>query len=708
MNRIKQFFHSFAKWFDWKDKSKLILIIALVAVFFGAFLGQMINTDFYRFDVYSQTIETHATTSKGEVLEAENGKPSRNTADIYKPKSASAEDPVPLVFVVPGIQRTKETQASFCIELARRGYAVICIDPYAQGESTSSYENQSATQEGYGLFHWMDYLFEDDDMYTLKEEWSWIDATRIGACGHSAGGNACQKLAEREGKFATENKKPSRVNGVYITGYIRGWSWTNTQCNIGISYSKNDEGAFQNKTYLKKVDILAKQEAGETLTAEEEWWLTVGNADLRYAQESVDIVNFQLNRAGEAALPKTEVAEGVSVSTVEIDAFYGNPYTYTYAVIHNESSLHALMPYDGETLINLVNFFEYTFDTESGLAPTNQIWWLKELGGVLSLVGGFMFICSLCVLLLRTKAFASIKKEVPARGANQKIKGRIIFWISFVLSAVIACVLYMVCVKWSVAWFPDAATGVQTWFFPQRFTNGVMLWAVANGLIGAALFFLAWGIKWLIDHVRAKKGKIAETTTADVKKSYLSQLGPVKIGGKDFLKTLGLAAILIGSFFALDYLIYGIFHTDMRFLFISARVTFNGHVIAATLMYLPFFFIFYFTNSMRVNCSMRPENWKEWLSQIIAVLGNTLGLIAILLIEYIPMMATGTIGYTDTVGPQWLFVNLLFSVIPMMALLPLLNRFFFNKTGKAWLGPLVTCVIFIAMMTGATTIYYII
>ena len=144
----------------------------------------------------------------------------------------------------------------------------------------------------------------------------------------------------------------------------------------------------------------------------------------------------------------------------------------------------------------------------------------------------------------------------------------------------------------------------------------------------------------------------------------------------------------------------------MRFFFLSVRFTLNPRVVAAMLMYIPFFFIFYMSNSMRVNCSMRPSNWKEGLSQVISVLGNTLGLLAILFIQYIPFIASGTIGYTDSVGPQWLFVNMLFTIIPMMAALPLFNRFFFNKTGRAWIGPMVICVIFVIMTGSGTTIYY--
>lgn len=124
-------------------------------------------------------------------------------------------------------------------------------------------------------------------------------------------------------------------------------------------------------------------------------------------------------------------------------------------------------------------------------------------------------------------------------------------------------------------------------------------------------------------------------------------------------------------------------------------------------MYVPFFLIFYLSNSLRVNCGMRPSNWPEWLSKIIAVLGNTLGLVAIMVIEYAPFISSGTIGYTDTEAPQWLFVNMLFSIIPMMFALPLFNRFFFNRTRRAWLGGIVICVIFILMTTSGTTIYYL-
>ena len=697
-------------------KAFIALCIALALVIVGSLFGALTQTDFFNVSIETKTITIDITDNKESTADVnasnsysnkdasatavskakEAGKFTVSVADIYRPKYASFENPVPMVLVAPGIQRTKETQATFCIELVRRGYGVICLDPYGQGESTPSYESQSATREGYGLFHWMDYMHTAEGL----EYFDWVDYSKIGATGHSAGGNGAQKLAEREGRIAAELGKNvlSRLSAVYITGYIRGWNWNNTRCNIGISYSKNDEGAFQNETAIKKNEIQAKLDAGQTLTEKEQWWLTVGNADMRYAPESIEIVNYQLGRAGQPSIDEVVVGEG-----------YGNPYTNTYAIINNEACLHAFQPYDSATLSNMVGFFGYVFENsdadglQRGLKDSNHIWALKEVGGLMMLGGAFTFILALMNILLKTKAFKSLKKEIPQRTAKQSTTGKILFWVFFAVSAVIACVLYMVAVQKSVDWFPDAASSVLTWNFPQRFTNAIMIWAVLNGLIGIGIFFGTWGLEYAIDRRRAIKDG---TDYSAVKKAYISKLEPLKLKGSDIWKTPLMAAILIVSFFALNALCYAIFHVDFRFFFLSVRFTLNPNAVGAMLMYIPFFFIFYMSNSLRVNCGMRPSNWGEGVSKVISVLGNTLGLLAIMFIQYIPFITNGTIGYTGTVGPQWLFVNMLFSIIPMMAALPLFNRYFFNKTGRAWLGAMVICTIFIIMTGSGTTIYY--
>ena len=165
MDKIKVFFKKVWTGIKWvfSTKSKGAFAIGLALVLFGGLFAAVVQTDGFSVAIYSKTIEVDisktADATAGAIGKAEEtGVMTWSTADIYKPQKARADTPVPLVLVAPGIQRTKETQASFCIELSRRGFGVICLDPYGQGESSPSYESQSATREGYGLFHWMDYL----------------------------------------------------------------------------------------------------------------------------------------------------------------------------------------------------------------------------------------------------------------------------------------------------------------------------------------------------------------------------------------------------------------------------------------------------------------------------------------------------------------------------------------------------------------------
>ena len=69
---------------------------------------------------------------------------------------------------------------------------------------------------------------------------------------------------------------------------------------------------------------------------------------------------------------------------------------------------------------------------------------------------------------------------------------KIIFWIIFILGALIACFSYIPMVDAAKNIFPAAASRDLTWFFPQRMNNSVMLWAAFNGIIGLLLFFLSY------------------------------------------------------------------------------------------------------------------------------------------------------------------------------------------------------------------------
>lgn len=236
-------------------------------------------------------------------------------------------------------------------------------------------------------------------------------------------------------------------------------------------------------------------------------------------------------------------------------------------------------------------------------------------------------------------------------------------------------------------WFttgPTTNKGGLTWLFPQRMTNAVMLWSVVNGLLGMGLFLLTHFLR------HRKRG---------------ARLTNLKEKPTNVLKMLLLAFITFCSFYAIIDILYLIFHIDARFFFVCARPLFfstNWRILVLALMYMPIFFLFYFTNSVRVNCSMRNARWGKWGGLVIGCVANCLGLIGIIAVQYIVFAAVGTVWLTET----WLYVNLLWGVVPMMILLPIFNRYFYNRTGKVYLGAFVSCFIFI-MMSMLNTVTYL-
>ena len=161
---------------------------------------------------------------------------------------------------------------------------------------------------------------------------------------------------------------------------------------------------------------------------------------------------------------------------------------------------------------------------------------------------------------------------------------------------------------------------------------------------------------------------------------------------------LGLSIFIF--YYLILYFVYFLFHVDYRFWFMGVRI-FQPEMLLVLVMYFPLFFIFFFSNSLRVNGAMRFKNQSEWKSRLIAAFANSLGLMMIIIIQYVTFAWTGTVFWTT----NWLSVNLLFGIVPMMFILPYFNRIFFQLTGRVYLGPIVTCLIFIMILSTNTVVY---
>ena len=559
--------------------------------------------------------------------------------DLYKPKSANISNKVPFVVVVPGFQRSKEALSNIAIELSRRGFAVALIDPYAQGMSSSSTTRYAATDQGYGMFALVDYAYEGN--------FDFVDTSKIGSTGHSMGGNAAIRGADYFGKEAIKLNKKSKLDSVFVSGYVltlRDNILKDSKSNMGISYALYDEGAFRNE--LKGWDA----------------------ANMEIAPESLRVINNILEKDSQ-------------IDRVELGKYYGSKDNNNLRVIFNEKLLHPFQPYNKEATANQINYFDRVFGFPNKLEPNNQIWQFKELLTLINMVISLIMLIPLTKMLLQINFFKEIIKPIPDALPVQSKRSKIVFWIIFFISASIACITFIPMVDIAKVLFPDAANRELTWFFPQRMNNSVMLWAALNGTIGIIIFLLSF--YFFGKHHGVKK------------KSW-----GLKVSKKELTKTIILGILVFSIYYAILFLNYFIFHIDYRFWFMGVRV-FQPEMLLVLLMYFPLFFIFFFSNSLRVNGSMRFKNQSEWQSRLIAGFANSLGLILIIVIQYTTYAFTGTVYWTT----NWLSVNLLFGIVPMMFILPYFNRIFFNMTGRVYLGPIITCLIFIMILSTNTVIY---
>jgi hypothetical protein len=487
------------------------------------------------------------------------------------------------------------------------------------------------------MFAVVDYLANTHNL-------NYIDKTRIGVTGHSAGGNAALQAASHFGAEATQTSTPSKIHAAYISGYVLSLKkkiLREVRSNLGLSYGLYDEGAFRNERK---------------------------SADLRQAPEALRFVN--------SAQPNEP-----ELTSIEIDHDYGDVAAKNLRVVHNEPVLHPFQPYSLTATTHQLDYFTKVFALQNTLPGKDQVWFWKEIFSLCALLAAFVAIFPLTRLLLQQiPYFHSLVRPIPPAPPSPTGWARITFWTLLITGALIACFSYIPLTDLSQKLFVEASGRQQTWFFPQRMNNGVMLWAFTNGIVGLILFSIGHRLQG--------------------QSLRLSSLG-LDFSISEIIRSLLLALLVFFSFFGLLFVVYTLFHVDYRFLFLGVRL-FQPALLLLMLVYAPFFFVFFFSNSLRANRALRFAETPPWRSLLLAGVANSLGLFLILLAQYATFARTGTVRWTE----GWLYVNLLFAVVPMMFVMPYFHRYIFLMTGRTLLGPLITVLIFIMILLSNTVCYF--
>ena len=104
-----------------RSKAVIVLVISLAVLIGAVVVAWLVQRDFGRVEVANVKYENF------------NGIPIR--AKLLRPVEATAETPLPGAVYIHGYQNNRETSDAYCMEMARRGFVMLCIDAIGRGNS---------------------------------------------------------------------------------------------------------------------------------------------------------------------------------------------------------------------------------------------------------------------------------------------------------------------------------------------------------------------------------------------------------------------------------------------------------------------------------------------------------------------------------------------------------------------------------------------
>ncbi len=535
------------------------------------------------------------------------------SALLYIPAGVTAETPAPGILAIHGYINTRETQDGFAIEFARRGFVVLALDQSGHG-----YSEGPAFADGFGGIEGMRYM----------KSLSIVDQTNVGVEGHSMGGWASVIAAA----VFPDGYKAMVLEGSSTGTYGAPDGTAEFPRNLAVVFSQWDEFSSL-------------------------MWLTPKAVDVGKTDKMKALFN---------------TSEDIVVGKV-----YGDIAAGTARVLYQPKVVHPGDHINQGAIGFAIDWFQKTLEGEKEIPADQQIWYWKEIGTLIALVGFFMFLVAVGGLLLTTSYFGSLIAPLPAAKGPTGIG----WWIAVVLTGIIGPLTLFTFTTWAETGFPASA------FFPQSVTNQVVFWAVLNGLI-ALILFLIW-------HFLLVK-KNARGTADEYGLTWGGKLQWGKIG-KSFLLaltvvSLGYLTLLLTDFF---------FKTDYRFWVFAVKLP-NLQQFGIALRYVIPLFVYFFLAGLGLFSQIRRAKLNMWQEMGVNAAIFVVAYFGLMLWEYIPMWTGGML--MDPAQPLWTIIG--YQFIPILGLAGALATFFYRTTGRIYTGAFLNAMLFTTIIVAGTAIHF--
>lgn len=676
-----------------KNKALAVLCIALIVVLIGSLLAQMFNTSMYSVKVSRISFETEHGVLSGL---------------LYLPKGASAQDPRPTLVTTHGYLNSGEMQDANAIEMSRRGYVVLALDMYDHGHSKGNAENTG------GFFSFWPSSQYDAVSYMYEQPYVMKDANGngiIGVTGHSMGGFS-SSMAVFMDEMAAAETGVRKIYAVLTEGSDYQWS------------------AYLGLDTQMAADTAGGRWYGKVAAHYDEFFFNNSEAK---QPGTVVYKDYVSTAEGLIFLEQTEAG------TAKDNTWY-NTSDGGHRIVFEPSETHPWNHFSTTTTAYLLGFYGTAFEGKSAsikaIPATNQIWLLKELSECVALVGFIVALMALAALLLKAPFFSKAKsgEAVVTKSAAtvaEKVGSTSLFIATMLIPAIIFPTMYSLGVKAeTMAWLrylADIAIVCSVVALvialtakdadKKTFTVGSVV-VLVTGIVLRLLVTDSFLTKFFGTGTTFKAGvptsimewalvcamiSILVLTCGYLfakKRPALEKYG-VKAGGMSILASLALAVVVAAAGYALLFLVDAIFKTDFR-IWTFAFKTFEGSILSASLIYIPFFFIYYFVASAAAVANTSSEKLQGVWGYVVASLTNMGGILLWLILQYGMDFAKGQAFYPG----EALSGILLIALVPTLIMASCYSKYLYKKTGNVYSAAFLNAILLTIMSVANTTVYF--
>jgi pimeloyl-ACP methyl ester carboxylesterase len=520
------------------------------------------------------------------------------SALLYVPPNASAKTPAPGILAVHGYINSRETQDGFAIEFARRGYVVLALDQTGHG-----FSDPPAFANGFGGPDGLVYLRGLDI----------VDKNNIGLEGHSMGGWTV---------LAAATAMPNDYKAMVLEG-----------SSTGKPFAAEGTPAWPRNLAL----VFAQYEEFSTLM----WGV----------ERAKDVTQSA----------KLQALFGTS-GPVEPGKVYGEVVQGTARVLYTPAITHPAEHISAQAIGYSLDWFAKTLQGGTPRPVDDQIWFRKELGTLIALIGFVALLIGVFDGLLEASAFSRLRLPEVADGtmpAPIKTSGG--RWTTaLLLSALIPALTYFPAFQLAGSFVTPSA------WLPQGITNQIMVWALINALIALALMPLA--------PKRASR-------TGIIIPSLL----------------IAVATVIIG--YAALWLVDLAFKIDFRFWIVALKLMSARQFLIFLIYLVPFtaFFVIALHLMHRNFSTVAAARGALYLTNILAL---TLGFIALLLLQYGALYLTGKL-INPLPDPGFVPLSTIVAIqfVPLLAIVAVISTFTWRRTGSSLPG---------ALICGALVTWYVV